>query len=73
VIGYPPQNAVDRNRAILEAAPDTLMGVEEIGQGRYSVGFLKAIDHALRFRQKDRPQTVAADARHSESPQALAS
>ena len=59
VTGQPPQDAVDRSRAILEAARDTMGDVGEIGQGRYSVRFLKAIDHALKFRQKDRPQTVA--------------
>ena len=59
VTGHPPQDAVDRSRAILEAARDTLGDVGKIGRGRYSARFLKAIDHALQFRQKDRPQTVA--------------
>ena len=59
VTGQPPQDAVDRSRAILETARDTLGDVGEIGQGRYSARFLKAIHHALQFRQKDRPQTVA--------------
>ncbi len=59
VTGRPPQDAVDRSRAILEAALDILGNVGEIGQGRYSARFLKAIDHALQFRPKDRPQTVA--------------
>ena len=59
VTGQRPQDAVDRSRAILEAARDTLGDVGEIGQGRYPVRFLKAIDHALQFRPKDRPQTVA--------------
>lgn len=59
VTGQAPQDAVDRSRAILEAARDTLADVAEIGQGRYSVRFLNAIDHALRFRQRDRPQSVA--------------
>ncbi|MGQ0592353.1 MAG: protein kinase domain-containing protein, partial [Gammaproteobacteria bacterium] len=59
VTGQPPQDAVDRSRAILEAARDTLADVAEIGQGRYSARFLKAIDHALQFRQRDRPQSVA--------------
>jgi serine/threonine protein kinase len=59
VTGHPPQDAVDRSRAILEAAGDTLRDIGEIGRGRYSQRFLKAIDHALQFRQKDRPQTVA--------------
>ncbi|MGH2668088.1 MAG: serine/threonine-protein kinase, partial [bacterium] len=59
VTGQRPPDAVDRSRAILEAARDTLGDVGEIGQGRYSARFLKAIDHALQFRPKDRPQTVA--------------
>ena len=59
VTGQPPQDAVDRSRAILEAARDTLGDIGEIGRGRYSARFLKAIDHALKFRPKDRPQSVA--------------
>ncbi|MGH8568206.1 MAG: hypothetical protein ACREXU_09320 [Gammaproteobacteria bacterium] len=59
VTGQRPQDAVDRSRAILEAARDILGDVGEIGQGRYSARFLKAIDHALQFRPKDRPQPVA--------------
>jgi predicted ATPase len=59
VTGQPPQDALDRSRAILEAGRDTLIDVGEIGRGRYSARFLKAIDYALQFRQKNRPQTVA--------------
>ncbi len=59
VTGQPPQDAVDRGRAILEGAPDPLVDVQALGRGRYSAPFLRAIDHALRFRQKDRPQAVA--------------
>ncbi|MGH8547037.1 MAG: serine/threonine-protein kinase, partial [Methylococcales bacterium] len=59
VKGEQPQDAVDRSRAILEAAPDPLADVGELGQGRYSAHFLKAIAHALRFRREERPQTVA--------------
>jgi serine/threonine protein kinase len=58
VTDQPPQDAVDRSRAILEATCDTLGDVGEIGRGRYSARFLKAIHHALQFRPKDRPQTV---------------
>jgi serine/threonine protein kinase len=59
VTGRPPQDALQRSQVLHEAARDTLGDVREIGQGRYSAPFLKAIDHALQFRQKDRPQTVA--------------
>ncbi len=59
VTGKPPEDAVDRGRAILDGAPDTLEAVRALARGRYSAHFLEAIDHALRFRHQDRPQSIA--------------
>ncbi len=59
VTGKPPEDAMDRSRAILDGARDTLEDVRALGWGRYSAPFLEAIDHALRFRHQDRPQSVA--------------
>ncbi|MCC7412690.1 MAG: protein kinase [Gammaproteobacteria bacterium] len=59
VSGRAPLDAIDRSEAILKAERDVIVGAEEVGSGRYSARFLKAIDHALQFRECDRPQSVA--------------
>ncbi len=59
VTGEPPQEAVERSRAILESTLDPLEDIRNIAQGRYSAHFLTAIHHALRFRANERPQTIA--------------
>jgi serine/threonine protein kinase len=60
IAGVPPQDAVDRSRVILQGGRDTFVPALEIGRGLYSERFLRAIDHALQFREKDRPQTISA-------------
>jgi len=57
ISGVPPMDAADRSNAIIKSK-DTLVSAVEIGEGRYSERFLKAIDHAIQFRQEDRPQTI---------------
>jgi len=57
ISGVPPMDAADRSNAILKSK-DTLVPAMEIGKGRYSERFLKAIDHAIQFRAEDRPQTI---------------
>ena len=59
VSGRPPMDAIDRSEAILKAQRDMFVPATEIGRGRYSQRFLKAIDHALLFSEKQRPQSVA--------------
>lgn len=58
VTGGPPMDAMDRSRAFLIDNQETLVSALDAGRGFYSERFLKAIDHALRFREEDRPQTI---------------
>jgi len=58
IAGMPPMDAVDRSNAILKSTSDKLISATEIGKGKYSERFLKAIDHALQFKEEDRPQTI---------------
>lgn len=60
VAGMAPMDAVDRSRAILKGDRDIFVSAKEIGKGRYSERFLLAIDHALKFKEEDRPQTISA-------------
>jgi len=58
ISGIPPCDAVDRSAAISMTSRDTYVTAVEIGEGRYSRNLLEAIDFAMEFRQKDRPQTI---------------
>jgi len=60
IAGVPPMDAVDRSKAILDGRHELFVAATELGKGRYSERFLRAIDHALMFRKQDRPQTVDA-------------
>ena len=60
VAGISPMDAVDRSRSIHEASKDNFVSAVEIGDGKYSARFLKAIDHALKFKPQERPQNLAA-------------
>lgn len=59
VAGKPPVDSMDRSVAILQSLPDPLIDIERIARDRYSTDFLKAIHHALGFREQDRPQSIA--------------
>ncbi|MCH8976209.1 MAG: protein kinase [Proteobacteria bacterium] len=59
IAGVSPQSAIDRSKAILETSLDIYVPAVEIGKDRYSEAFLGAIDHAVQFNYKDRPQSVA--------------
>ena len=59
IAGVAPMDAVDRSRLILKGGKDTFVSALEIGKGRYSERFLRAIDHALQFREEDRPQSIS--------------
>ncbi|MFT4561694.1 MAG: serine/threonine protein kinase [Gammaproteobacteria bacterium] len=58
ISGIMPMDAIDRSEAILKAERDIFVSAGEIGEGRYSIGFMRALDHALSFSEKKRPQTV---------------
>jgi len=59
VAGRAPLDAVDRSKAVLEGSKDLFVSALEIGKGRYSERFLRAIDHALKFKPEERPQTLS--------------
>ncbi|MFQ5756118.1 MAG: protein kinase [Acidiferrobacterales bacterium] len=59
VAGAPPVDAMARSKGILGSTRDVLVRAADIGRGRYSPKFLEAIDHALAFNERDRPQTIA--------------
>ncbi len=60
ISGRPPLDAVSRSKGILGSTQEVLVPATVIGAGRYSGSFLAAVDHALAFAEKDRPQTIAA-------------
>jgi tRNA A-37 threonylcarbamoyl transferase component Bud32/TPR repeat protein len=59
IAGIAPMDAIARSKGILGSAREILVPAATIGSGRYSPALLKAIDHALEFAEKDRPQTIA--------------
>ena len=58
VTGITPVDALKRSEYLLGDKPDPYLSVHELAEGNYSAGFLNAIDHAMAFRDKDRPQTL---------------
>lgn len=58
VVGVAPLDAIERGKGMLGSARDVLKPAVAAGKGRYSVGFLSAIDRALMFNKEDRPQFV---------------
>tara|TARA_R110002073_G_scaffold101170_3_gene229995 strand:+ start:1182 stop:4037 length:2856 start_codon:yes stop_codon:yes gene_type:complete len=59
ISGVMPMDAIDRSEAILKAERDIFVSAGEIGEGRYTPEFMAALDHALNFNEKKRPQTIA--------------
>jgi len=68
VTGIGPMDAVDRSKSILKSSRDTIVTATEIAKGNYSVHFLAAIDHAMKFKPEGRPQTVAEWKKEFELP-----
>ena len=58
ISGLAPMAAIDRSEAILKAERDIFVAASEIGRDNYSANFLFAIDNALQFNEKKRPQTI---------------
>jgi outer membrane biosynthesis protein TonB len=80
IAGIAPMDAIARSKGILGSTREILVPASAIGSGRYSARLLKAIDHALAFAEKDRPQTIAewrkeiaGDAHAVTAPQPVAS
>ena len=59
ISGIVPMDAIARSKGILGSTREILVPASAVGSGRYSGRLLKAIDHALEFSEKDRPQTLA--------------
>ena len=59
IAGIAPMDAITRSKGILGSTREILVPAATIGSGRYSAGLLKAIDHALAFSEKERPQSIA--------------
>jgi hypothetical protein len=59
IAGIAPMDAIARSKGILGSTLEILVPAVTIGSGRYSAGLLKAVDHALAFSEKDRPQSIA--------------
>lgn len=59
ISGFSPVDAVDRSRSILKGSKDAFIKAVEVGKGRYSERFLAAVDHALEFKEEDRPQSIS--------------
>ena len=59
IAGIPPMDAITRSKGILGSTREVLVPARTVGAGRYSAQLLAAVDHALEFSEKARPQTVA--------------
>jgi tRNA A-37 threonylcarbamoyl transferase component Bud32 len=59
IAGIAPMDAISRSKGILGSTREILVPAATLGSGRYSQGLLKAVDHALQFAEKDRPQSIA--------------
>lgn len=59
IAGVPPLDAITRSKGVLGSSREVLVPARTIGSGRYSDGVLRAIDRALEFAEKDRPQNIA--------------
>jgi hypothetical protein len=59
ITGVPPLDAIARSKGVLGSTREVLVPASKIGAGRYSGRLLQAVDHALEFAEKDRPQTIA--------------
>ena len=59
ISGTQPMDAITRSKGILGSTREVLVPARTVGSGRYSAYLLAAVDHALEFNEKNRPQTVA--------------
>ena len=58
IAGIPPTDAIDRSTSISVRTIDSYVSAMEIGEGKYSESLLKAIDHAMKFKIDERPQSI---------------
>ncbi|HSS64550.1 MAG TPA: protein kinase, partial [Gammaproteobacteria bacterium] len=60
IMGNPPPDALVRSNGLINLSQDVIPLLTEEKLDQYSYRFLKAIDHALALKAKDRPQSAAA-------------
>ena len=60
MFGHPPTDAAQRSAAISDGGDDPYVTAASIGASRFSPELLEAVDWALKFRVRDRPQSAAA-------------
>ena len=58
ITGKPPIDALKRGMARLDHSTDAYLSLVDLKPGSYSEHFLQAVDHALEFKETDRPQDV---------------
>jgi len=58
ITGHAPMDAIARSKGKLGSTQEMLLPAVVAGNGRYSDRFLKAVDSALEFSEKDRPQSI---------------
>ncbi|MGH8625246.1 MAG: protein kinase domain-containing protein [Gammaproteobacteria bacterium] len=59
VVGVSPTDAIARSEALLKTSRDSVVSATEAAAaGYYSRKFLRAIDHAIRFDERERPKSV---------------
>jgi TPR repeat protein len=58
ITGAPPLDSLERYNGVSGLNEDQLRPAREIGAGRYSASLLRAIDHALTLKIKQRPQSI---------------
>ena len=59
ITGKPPIDALKRGMARLDHSTDAYLHLTDLRAGKYSDHLLQAIDHALEFKESDRPQNVS--------------
>ena len=59
IASVPPIDAIERSKGILGSTRDVLIPATLIGKERYSESLLQAVDHALKFSETERPQSIA--------------
>lgn len=59
VMGTPPPDALVRSNGLINLSRDVIPSLTDEKMDKYSYRFLKAVDRALAFKAKDRPQSIA--------------
>ncbi|MBF0584001.1 MAG: SUMF1/EgtB/PvdO family nonheme iron enzyme [Magnetococcales bacterium] len=60
ISGEVPPQSTARISALARGKADPLRPAQDVGRGRYSASFLRAVDHALERIETDRPQSAMA-------------